>query len=69
MIDKCPECNEKIEILPIQKSNPDSNTTGTLNFSQNISNAVIFPTYPSTSRTYKCSNPKCWVTKISESWE
>jgi hypothetical protein len=27
------------------------------------------PSYGPTSRTYKCSNPKCWVTKITESWE
>ena len=67
MIEKCPECNEKIDILKIQEPNPPSTTTGTFDFAQTCT--IGLPSYPSTSKTYKCSNPKCWVTKITESWE
>lgn len=68
MIDKCPACDEKIDILPTQEPTLQSttSTTGTVDFTSTF----YFPTsYPSTTKTYKCSNPKCWVTKIRESWE
>ena len=65
MIEKCPECDGKIEILPIQEPSPQSTST------MSLSSTITFntETYPPTSRTYKCSNPKCWVTKIRLSWE
>lgn len=66
MTEKCPECNEKIDILPTQEPESPSPTTTSLQFSTTFNMDV---TYSSTSITYKCSNPKCWVTKINESWE
>ncbi len=63
MIEKCPECKEKIEVLSKQPT-------------QQIPSWVITSTFdmtsgehPNTGNIYKCSNPKCWVTKIHESWE
>lgn len=67
MIEKCPECKEKIDILQIQEPNPPS-TTGT--FTYDLTTLIDCGlSYPSTTKTYKCSNPKCWVTKITESWQ
>lgn len=67
MIEKCPECNEKIDILPEQEPNPSS-TTSTFTYTQ--ATTIDFGiTYPSTSKIYKYPNPKCWVTKIKESLE
>jgi len=68
MIEKCPECKEKIDILQIQEPNPESTTNNTFAFTQTTT-TIGFPTYPPTSKIYKCSNPKCWVTKITESWD
>ncbi len=67
MIDKCPECKVKIDVLPIQESEPQSTSMGST-----MSTTVTYDlnaTYPPSSKTYKCSNPKCWVTKITESWK
>ena len=66
MIEKCPECNEKIDILP--EAVPITQSTGTT-FQYNISTTIDSVSYPPTTKTYKCSNPKCWVTKITESWQ
>lgn len=66
MIEKCPECNEKIDILPTQEPNSPSTNT----FSYNLTATIDWDiSYPSTTKIYKCSNPKCWVTKITESWQ
>lgn len=66
MIEKCPECKEKIDILQTLEPNPQSTST----FAYNLTTTVDFGiSYPSTTKTYKCSNPKCWVTKITESWQ
>lgn len=67
MIEKCPECKEKIDILPQQEPNPPE-TNSTFTYSQDTT-IDLGVSYPPTSKTYKCSNPKCWVTKITESWE
>lgn len=70
MIEKCPECKEKINILELQESLPESVTTMSLNLTQSATiNYPGQPSYAPTWRTYKCSNPKCWVTKIKESWD
>lgn len=69
MIEKCPECKEKIDILQIQEPNSLSIVTissSTITAGWATSDGI---TYTPASKTYKCSNPKCWVTKIKESWE
>jgi len=67
MIEKCPECNEKIDILP--QAVPITQSTGST-WQYTLSTTIDYGvTYPSTTKTYKCSNPKCWVTKITERWE
>jgi len=64
---KCPECGEKIKLIPIQEPLPESTSTMTLNLTQSVG-TYGGPSYAPTSRTYKCSNPKCWVTKVELSW-
>lgn len=66
MIEKCPECKEKIDILTQQEPSPPSTSTFAYNLTTTLDYGIC---YPSTTKTYKCSNPKCWVTKITESWE
>lgn len=63
----CPECNT--EILEIPKREPLPKTT--LDTTANINyagTAFIGESYSPTTKDYKCSNPKCWVTKINLSW-
>jgi len=67
MIEKCPECEEKIEILPIREPLKEEITAMTMNLTQRAT--FTEPSYSPSLKTYKCSNPKCWVTKITESWE
>lgn len=67
MEDKCPECKDKIELITIREHLPNTTSTGSLAYAGTITFNV--PEYPATSKTYKCSNPKCWVTKIHVSWE
>ncbi len=66
MIKECPECKEKIDILP--EAVPITQYTGST-FQYNISTTIDCVSYAPTTKTYKCSNPKCWVTKITESWQ
>ncbi len=67
MIEKCPECDMVIDLMPMQKPIPESTSTMAMTV-----NAATYdfggPSYASTRITYKCANPKCWVTKIEESW-
>lgn len=67
MIEKCPECGEKIDILPIQEMTFD--TTGSQTITGTLTFSTTGQTYAPTNTIYKCSNPKCWVTKITENWE
>lgn len=67
MIEKCPECNEKIGLLEYQNPLPESTST----MAMTVNTATYdfgSPSYASTRIIYKCANPKCWVTKIEESW-
>jgi len=64
MIEKCPECDVKVSVLLDQPS--ESQTTGTFTMSTTTFSDV---SYSPTSEQYKCPNPRCWVTKIKESWE
>jgi len=64
----CPECEEKIELIPIRESLPESTATMSFNLTQTVGTFIV-PSYASTLRTYKCSNPKCWVTKVELSWD
>lgn len=69
----CQECNEKIELLPEQEPTPSTTSTGT-SMTSSITTTETFTFYtgiqfPPTTKIYKCSNPKCWVTKITESWK
>jgi len=66
MTEKCPQCNEKVDVLFTQTANPLSTSTMSLSGSTTVDHGLA---YPPTNITYKCSNPKCWVTKINESWE
>ena len=65
MIEKCPECDEKISVLLDQPS--ESETTGT--FTMSTTTTFSGMSYTPTTEQYKCSNPKCWVTIIKESWQ
>lgn len=62
---KCPECDINILEIPKRKPLPPS-TTNTITHTS----TMMFDTvsYSSTSQDYKCSNPKCWVTKVNLSW-
>ena len=66
MMDKCPECKENIDILPIQMVLDQSSGIGGVAFTQ-VTGTSLNSNH--TSNTYKCPNTKCWVTKITESWE
>ena len=66
MIEKCPECDAKIYVLLDQPSDAQT-TTGTFTMSTTTTFSDV--SYAPTSEQYKCSNPKCWVTKITESWQ
>lgn len=64
----CPECKKEMKILPERDALPLSITSDTsLTFaSQTIT--LTGQSYSPTSKTFKCSNEKCWVTKLSLSW-
>jgi len=70
---KCPECNQEILIMPIREPVPNSTAGGAATaFAMNSTQDISWPyqvSYTPTSRDYKCCNPKCWVTKITEDWE
>jgi len=70
MIDKCPECDYIIEELPTREPIPETMTgsAGAFTLTQTATTWTCY-SYTSTSKTYKCSNPKCWVTKIKQDWE
>lgn len=68
-LEKCPECDFKIVIMPVRDPlPPDTTTTMTVNTTMDIGYGFA-PNYGPTSRTYKCINEKCWVTKIEVSWK
>jgi len=67
MIEKCPECDGEIDVLPIQSPEIESVTSTVQNLT--FTGSTTGQSYAPTSKMYKCSNPKCWVTKIKESWE
>jgi hypothetical protein len=63
----CPECNK--EILDIVVREPIQVTlTGADSITMSAT-TYTGPSYSPTSKTFKCSNPKCWVTKVKISWE
>ena len=68
MIEKCPVCDEKIYILIIQPPETSTTSGGTLTMSTPTTTFSDI-SYTLTTHIYKCCNPKCWVTKIKESWE
>ncbi len=61
----CPECKKEAKLLPCREQTADN--TGLPNF---ITTATTFTgaSYPPTSKTFKCCNDACWVTKIEETW-
>jgi len=63
----CPECGEKIGLIPIREPLPESSIGGT--YLTQTASTFTGSTYSPTSKTYKCSNPKCWVTKVELNWE
>ena len=63
---QCPECDYKIELIPVRKPQEEGVTTMTMNLTQ--ATTITGPFYAATSKTYKCTNPKCWVTKVELSW-
>jgi len=65
---KCPECKEDIDILLTQPPSPPSTQNMMTNGTFTVSTTAELD-YPSTRKIYKCSNPKCWVTKVTELWE
>lgn len=63
---QCPECDQVMKLLPQREPLADPHIGGTaLTFT-----ATTFTgqSYPPTSKTFKCSNDKCWVTKLELSW-
>ncbi len=58
----CPECKKEMKLLPQRE--PLETTTG----SNLIFNVSTGSPYSPTSKTFKCSNPECWVTKLDLSW-
>lgn len=63
---KCPECKKEMKLLPQRQPLPEPNTGGT---SLTLTAATItYSSYSSTSKTFKCSNDECWVTKLELSW-
>ena len=63
---KCPECKKEMKLLPKQQPLPESSTTMSMNLTASSFSGGA--TYSSTSKTFKCSNPECWVTKTELSW-
>ena len=63
---KCPECKKEMKILVQREPLPEPTTGGTaLTFA---AQTFTIPSYSSTSKTFKCSNPECWVTKLELNW-
>ena len=68
----CPVCTKTVDFMP---SNPiwdypypnGVTTTGDI-LTMGTAMASTQPV-PETKGTYKCVNPKCWVTKIRVEWE
>lgn len=60
MTDKCPECDKDISIL-LQSNAFNCTTNSTITINECL--------FKSTVKKYKCSNPKCWVVKITKTWE
>ncbi len=58
---KCLECKKEMKLLPQRE--PLETTTGT-----SLTYNITTQSYPPTSKTFKCSNPECWVTKLDLSW-
>ncbi len=67
---RCPECKELITIMPNRKPlDPGAGTFPMATDTTYTGTFTLGPNYGPNSITYKCSNPLCWVTKITESWE
>lgn len=63
---KCPECKKEMKLL-VQREPLQEPTVGTTNTNTWIA-SIGGPQYSPTSKTFKCSNPECWVTKLDLSW-
>jgi len=61
----CPECKKEAKLLPEREQIPDvtGGASGTFTLG-----TFIGVSYPPTSKTFKCCNDECWVTKIEETW-
>ena len=67
MVDEinCPECKKEMKLLPQREPLPESTTTMAMNMT---TTTFTGQSYSPTSKTFKCSNPECWVTKMELSW-
>ena len=62
----CPECKKEMKLLPEQQPLPEFTTTMSMNVTASFT--LTGQSYSPTSKTFKCSNPECWVTKMELSW-
>lgn len=63
---QCPECYTPMEKLPIR---PLTSNVGYYSSGSSGTYSFPLPSTDSTStETYKCPDPTCWVTKVTISW-
>ena len=63
---KCVECKKEMKLLPQRQSLPETTAMTSTVYVDTYTG--IMPSFPPTSKTFKCSNPECWVTKMELSW-
>jgi len=61
----CPECKKEAKLLPQREPLSDNITNATYTIT---GTTFTGPSYPPTSKTFKCCNDECWVTKIETNW-
>lgn len=62
----CPECEKRADLMPIRK--PLENDISTTLANITAASTMVGDSYSSTIKSFKCANPKCWVSKVELRW-
>ena len=64
----CPECEQEVKVLPDKPIMGFTASATTVDFNATSGSLTVLNQPVPTSEVYKCSNEKCWVTRIEVDW-
>ena len=64
----CPACEKEVKVLVDKPDTEWNESIHTINGDGGANATIGFVSPVTTTETYKCSNEKCWVTRIEVDW-